>query len=195
MSRKDFFQRVNWLPRSREYDLADDAYGAFIRQYSRSPSIPRARLRQAYAAYAQFHGPRFEATPAIDAREQLSAIMQQYPKLAADENIAPLLGDIDSQLAKKLYITADFYRRTHKPSAAVYYYRYLMGSYPDLREAQTAAQRVSQMPQWAQNQAPPPTRPSAASTRAASKPATAGRRLAHLTPRSRRPTGRAWIGS
>jgi len=31
----------------------------------------RVRLRQAYSMYAQFRGPKFDATPAIDAREQL----------------------------------------------------------------------------------------------------------------------------
>jgi outer membrane assembly lipoprotein YfiO len=139
-----------------DFDMAADAYAAYIRGYPRSPHIARVRLRQAFSALAQFRGTKFDATPIIDARQQLQDLAAAYPQIAEEENIPAIVLRIDKALARKLLETGDFYRRTSKPSAAVYYYRYLIGSYPDFREAQTAQRRISQMPQWAQNQPHPP---------------------------------------
>jgi outer membrane protein assembly factor BamD (BamD/ComL family) len=115
------------------------------------------RLRQAFSALAQFRGTKYDATPIIDARQQLMDLQSAYPQLAEEENIPALIQRIDKALARKLLEIGDYYRRVHKPSAAVYYYRYLMGTYPDFREAQTASKRISGMPRWAQDQPLPPT--------------------------------------
>jgi outer membrane assembly lipoprotein YfiO len=151
LAERSLLRTADYYFADKQYDFAADAYAVYLRQYPRSPEVPRVKLKEAYSYLAQFHGPRFDATPAIDAREQLSAIMQQYPKLAQEENIAPLLGDIDTQLAKKLYLTADFYRRTHETQAAVYTYRYLTKAYPASEEAKKAQAELRKMPQWALN--------------------------------------------
>ena len=52
----------------RQYDLAADAYGFYIKQYPRSPQIAQVRLRQAFSNYAQFRGVRFDATPLVEAQ-------------------------------------------------------------------------------------------------------------------------------
>jgi hypothetical protein len=58
-----------------------------MRTFPRSPQTPRVKLRYAYSMYAQFRGPKFDASPVIDAREQLREVIAQYPQLAAEENI------------------------------------------------------------------------------------------------------------
>lgn len=138
-----------------EYDLAGDAYAAYIRSYPRSPLIPRVRLRQAFSALAQFRGIRFDSTPVIDARQQLLDLARAHPQLAEEENVAALIERIDTALAQKLLVTADFYRRTHKPVASAYYYRYLMRQYPDSPEAQQASALIKRLPPQAL-QAPEP---------------------------------------
>ena len=42
--------------RAADFDLAADVYAAFVKQYPRSPEVPRVRLRQAFSYYAQFRG-------------------------------------------------------------------------------------------------------------------------------------------
>ena len=74
--------------------------------------MPRARLREAISHYAEFRGPRFDATPIIDAREQFRALMVTDHELAEEENVPALLQQIDRDLAHKLLITGDFYTRT-----------------------------------------------------------------------------------
>jgi len=118
---------------------------------------------------AQFRGIRFDATPIIDARQQLADLQAAYPELAEQENLPAIVQRIDQALAKKLLDTGDYYRRTSKPSAAVYFYRYVIGSYPDFSEAQAAQRRLSNMPQWALDQPYPPM------LRPTTQPATEGR--------------------
>ena len=60
-----------------------------------------------------------------------------------------MLERIDQTFARKLYVTADFYRRTNKDRAAVYTYRYLAKAYPDKPEAKQAEAELERMPAWA----------------------------------------------
>jgi outer membrane protein assembly factor BamD (BamD/ComL family) len=91
-----------------EFDVAADAYAAYVKGYPRSPYLPRVRLRQAFSALAQFRGIKFEATPIIDARQQLLDLSAMYPKIAEEENVAAIIARIDVALARKLLETANF---------------------------------------------------------------------------------------
>ncbi len=152
---------------SADYDLASDAYAAFSRSYPRSPATPRVRLRQAFANYAQFRGLRFDATPLVDARAQLSEIVAQHPELAQEEGLPEVIERIDRTFAEKLYVTADFYRRTSEPRAAAYTYKQLISAYPDTPEAQKAQQALARLPESARRSAgveePTTTKPARAS--------------------------------
>ncbi len=138
-----------------QFDLAQDVYAAYARSYQRSPEVPRVLLQRAYAALAQFRGTRFDATPIINARTQLIEIAAAYPDLARENNVAAVVAGIDRTFSQKLYRSADYYRRTHEPRAAVYMYRYLLRSYPDSPEADDARNALERMPEWALNEPPP----------------------------------------
>jgi outer membrane assembly lipoprotein YfiO len=138
-----------------QYDLAADAYGWYTREHPRSPRTPRAKLRQAFSNYAQFRGLRFDATPLVDARAQLAEVIATYPELAEEERIAPVVERIDRTFAEKLFETADFYRRTGEPRAAVYTYRYLIAAYPNTPEAEKARRALEKAPKSALEAAPP----------------------------------------
>jgi outer membrane assembly lipoprotein YfiO len=145
---------------SGDYELAADAYAVYASSYPRSPLVPRMRLRQAFSSYAQFHGVRFDATALLDARTQLVNLIQVYPKLAAEENLEDFVAQIDRNLARKLLVTGDFYRRTRQPAAAVYYWRTIEQVYPNLPEAAEATERLSKAsPEALATAAPPAQRP------------------------------------
>jgi outer membrane assembly lipoprotein YfiO len=139
-----------------EFDLAADAYESYIRAYPRSADIPQAKLRQAFSNLAQFRGPRFDATPLINARSQFKAIEVQYPELAAESNVPQWIDHIDADMAKKAYLVAEFYRNTGRPGGAVFMYRYVIQTYPNSTEAKMSQRELSRMPAWALRQAPPP---------------------------------------
>jgi outer membrane protein assembly factor BamD (BamD/ComL family) len=140
----------------RQYDFSGDTYAAYMRSYPRSPQVPRARLREAFSHYAQFRGPRFDSTPIIDAREQLRALMVSDRQLAEEQNVPALLEQIDRDLARKLYIQGDLYRRTKEPRGAAYAFRYLIKAFPRAPEAAKAQAALDRLPQWALASTPEP---------------------------------------
>jgi outer membrane assembly lipoprotein YfiO len=156
LAEKALLRTANYYFGDQQYDFAADTYAAFMRTYPRSPQTPRVKLRYAYSLYAQFRGPKFDATPVIDAREQLREVVAQYPKLAAEENIPDLISQLDRNLARKLYWTADFYRRTKEPRGAAYTYKYLIKAYPQTPEGQKAPEAMKKLPEWAIASTPEP---------------------------------------
>jgi outer membrane assembly lipoprotein YfiO len=140
---------------SSQFDLATDAYGAYASRYSRSPEVPRVRLRRAFSSLAQFRGLRFDVTPVIDAKAQLEDIQAEYPQMAERENVKDVLERIEGILAARVSTTADFYRRTHEPRAAAYNLKYLIENFPDTPEAPKARAQLAKLPASAQEIAAP----------------------------------------
>lgn len=156
LAEKALLRTANFYYNNQDYDFAADTYAAYLRTYPRSPQTQRVKLRQAYSLYAQFRGPRFDATPVIDAREQLRSLAAQSPQLAAEENIPALVEQLDRNLARKLYVTGDFYRRTDEPEGAAYTFKYLTKAYPDTPEADRAERELAKLPPEAVATAPEP---------------------------------------
>jgi len=146
LAERSLLRTADYFYDDKQYDLAAEVYGAYIKSYPRSPVIPRAKLRQAFSNLAQFRGVRFDPTPALDARTQLSDIEVQYPELAQRERVPVYIHRIDDALARKLYVTADFYQRTHEPEAAAYMFEALLKIYPNAPEAGAAKERLAKLP-------------------------------------------------
>ncbi len=160
LAEKSLLRVADYFYSQSDFDLAFDSYAAYVRGYPKSPHVPRVRLRMAFSSLAQFRGIRFDATPIIDARQQLLDIARMYPDLAEQENVASIISRIDESLAKKLLDTAAFYKRTHQPASSAYYYKYVIKQYPDSPEAKIAAERMAQLPPEALLAPEPPvTRP------------------------------------
>jgi outer membrane assembly lipoprotein YfiO len=132
-----------------EYALAHDAYGYYVKAFPRAKMVPQARFRQACASLAQFRGVRFDPTNLLNARAELVDFSTAYPALAATKNVNGIIVRIDQALARKLFVTADFYRRTHAYHGAVYMYRYLIMSYPNAIDTPAAKAALAEMPKSA----------------------------------------------
>jgi outer membrane assembly lipoprotein YfiO len=149
LAEKALLRTADHYYENADYDLAGDAYAAYVKSYPRSPKVPQVKLKQAFANLAQFRGLRFDATPVVDARAQLTEIIATYPELAQEQNLQEIIQRIDGTFARKLFVTADFYRRTNQPIAAVYTYRFLINAYPDSPESAKARDDLQKMPAWA----------------------------------------------
>lgn len=146
LAEKALLRTADWYYADGQFDLAGDAYAAYVRQFPRSPLAARVQLRGAFCSYAQFKGVKFDATPLLDARTQLVALVQNQPTLAREENIPEFISRIDRTFARKMLVTADFYRRTHQPGAAAFYCSELVRIYPDTEEAGSAKQMLNRLP-------------------------------------------------
>ena len=143
IAEKALLRTADYYYASSDFDLASDAYSVYLRSYPRSSKLPRVRLKRAYATLAQFRGTRYDATPLIDARAQLLDLIASYPDIADEEGLPDLVGRIDNAFAAKVYRTADFYRRTDEPRAAIYSYRFLIATFPASAEAKLAKERLA----------------------------------------------------
>ncbi|HZZ43001.1 MAG TPA: outer membrane protein assembly factor BamD [Tepidisphaeraceae bacterium] len=157
LAEKALLRTADYYYATSQFDLSGDTYTAYVKQYPRSPMVPRARLRAAFSSLAQFRGLPYDATPLLDARTQLIDLAMAYPDLAKEENLEDVMQRIDKSFARKILHTANFYVRTHDRASAVYQYRFLMQAYPDSPEAQEAKQALAKMPASAMKNSPPPT--------------------------------------
>jgi outer membrane assembly lipoprotein YfiO len=145
VSEKALLRTADYYWSAGDFDLAADAYHAYAQAHARSPLVPQVRLREAYANLAQFNGPHFDATSVLNAKALLNQVKTEYPDLAQQENIDQKIELADRQMARKLYLSADFYRRTHKPAAAAVLCRRLIEVYPQLPEAADARQLLARV--------------------------------------------------
>ncbi len=155
LSEKALLRTADFYYASGEYQLAHDAYGYYVKSYPRSDSIPKVKLRQAFASLAQFRGLKFDATSMLDARAELTDVISAYPELSRSERLPNVVKRIDAALASKLYLTADYFRRTRTYGGAVYMYRYLIAAYPDSADVPAAKKALDGMPRSALDQPAP----------------------------------------
>ena len=141
-----------------DFDFAEDAYGVFIDRFPRSEQIAQVRLLQAYSNVQQFHGPKYDPTPLIDARAQLRQFATQHPDVGERQNLAGLQDWIDRQLAQKYADEASFYRRTNEDRAARQVTALLAREYPRTEAGEAAQISVERRPAATR---PPATRPAA----------------------------------
>lgn len=150
VAEKALLRTADYYWADSQFDLAGDAYQAYVRSYPRSPKAPLARLREAYANLAQFRGPAFDPRPVLNARQQLTSLMGEYPDLAKQEDLQGKVLLADRQLARKLVIRADYYRRTGEPASAAQICRRAIELFPSLPETDDARAMLAKLEGGAQ---------------------------------------------
>lgn len=146
IAERSLLRTADYYYRKSEFDLAADAYGAYLRIYPRGTEVARSRLRQAYSNFAQFRGPPYDATTLLDARTQFGQIQSQTPDLAREEGVEKFIERIDELLAAKIHWDADYYNRVGDLKGAVFLYRSLVQRFPNSKDAQAAKATLAKMP-------------------------------------------------
>jgi len=137
--------KADYYFQAGEFDLAQDEYGRLARDYSRSRYEPYALLRGAASALASFPGVKFDDAGLIEAEERYRQFQQRYPQLAEAEQVPVILDQIRATRAQKEYETADYYERTHKKSAAAFYYRSTIRNWPGTTWSAQAEARLARL--------------------------------------------------
>jgi outer membrane assembly lipoprotein YfiO len=121
-----------------DWDFAADAYGAYARTYPRSPRAKQAQLREAYSNLAQVRGPNFDPTPILNARATLKQLQSTDPELYKAEALDEKIVLADRFLARRVYLSGDYYKKIGKPDAAAHLYQRVVELYPTTPEADDA---------------------------------------------------------
>ncbi len=126
-----------------EFELAEDEYATFAREYPLSRWHPRALLRSAQAALASFPGIKFDDAGLIEANERFRQFRRSYPAAAEEHGVTVVLDQIAATRADKTYDIARFYEKTGQPKAARFYYRAIVRNWPDTPAAAQANGRLA----------------------------------------------------
>lgn len=128
-----------------DFELAQDEYARLARDYSRGRYEPYALLRSAESALASFAGVKFDDAGLIEAEERFRQFDQRYPQIAEAKQVPVILDQIRTTRAQKEYETASFYERTHKKSAAVFYYHSTIKNWPGTTWSAQAEARLAKL--------------------------------------------------
>jgi tetratricopeptide (TPR) repeat protein len=121
-----------------ELDLAQDEYAGLAREYPNGRYVQGALLRAAESAEAAFSGIKFDDRPLVQADERYRQLQRAYPAYAEQELVGARLDGIQRARAEKDFDIARWYERTRQRSAAAFYYREVIRSYPGtVEEAQS----------------------------------------------------------
>ena len=88
---------------------------------------------------------KFDDAGLIEAEERYRQFQQRYPQLAEAEQVPVILDQIRTTRAQKEYETADYYERTHKKSAAAFYYRSTIRNWPGTTWSAQAEARLARL--------------------------------------------------
>ena len=126
-----------------EFELAEDEYATFAREYPNSRQHPRALLRSSQAALASFPGIKFDDAGLVEAEERFRQFRRAYPAAAEQQGVPVILDQIAATRADKTYDIARFYEKTGQPQAARFYYRAIVRDWPLTPAAAQAKGRLA----------------------------------------------------
>ncbi|MDD4889535.1 MAG: outer membrane protein assembly factor BamD [Phycisphaerae bacterium] len=124
--------------RDNRFAEAEDGYQRLITNYPRDPDVPQWKLQAAQAALARFRGAKTDGRALPEAEQRFKQLVEEYPDLARKENVSQVLQVIDERKAEKDFDTAQFYKKTKKTKAAIFYYRAICRDYAGTLWAQRA---------------------------------------------------------
>jgi len=128
-----------------EFELAQDEYARFARDFPNSRYQPKALLWSAYSALASFPGIKFDDAPLIEAQERFGQFMRSYPSQAEQLQVPTILDQIASTRADKTLDIAAFYAKTGHPKAAAFYWRAIVQRWPNTPAAAEARGLLSKI--------------------------------------------------
>jgi len=126
--------------RSREMELASQAYELFVRNYPQSAYVSKALQRRIYANIASFKGPRYNGKPLVDAAVLIEQFRTKYPAKAAEAGLdEALLTRIDESGGQQMLVTANWYLTKNDLVSARYTLQRLLARFPRTGAATEAA--------------------------------------------------------
>lgn len=128
-----------------EFEEAEEAYSRLNREFGRGKYRRFALLRSGESALARFPGVKFDDADLLEAEVYFTDFEAKYPTYAAEADVASRLERIKDSKAEKTYLVGQYYERTKKTSAALFYYRYVAATWPGTSWAVQANERIAKL--------------------------------------------------
>jgi outer membrane protein assembly factor BamD (BamD/ComL family) len=128
------------------YDESDTYYSMLVDQYPKSALAPAALELAIQSKVSQVRGPDYDSKKLVEARQLVDTALRSYPELNEKrDTLERTLVSINEQQAEKDYNIAEFYRRTHHPGAAYFYYEIVRRRYAGSPWAAKATDRMREL--------------------------------------------------
>lgn len=134
--------KADYFFQNGDADLAQQEYATLSQEYPNGRYKQLAMLRSAESAERAFPGVKFDDRPLVEADERYRQMEQRFPAYAERERVDARRKGIRDQRAAKDLDIADWYLKTERQSAAVYYLRVLIRDWPDSFAATEARSRL-----------------------------------------------------
>lgn len=125
-----------------QFDEAEITYARLMRDFPRGRYHKISLLRSGQSALARFPGVEFDSADLLESEVYLRDFQSQYPQESGAYRVPQTLMRIQDSLAEKDFKVGQFYERTEKLDAAAYYYRHVMGTWPDSTWASQSQERL-----------------------------------------------------
>lgn len=139
---------------------SEDEYQKLATVFARDADAAQFKLLAAQSALGRFRGAKTDARALGDAEQRFKYLQEEHPDLAKRENVAEVLQVIDERRAEKDFETAEFYKKTRKTRAAIFYYRAICRDYAGTLWASRAKERLVSL--GAEDRVDPKTAPTVA---------------------------------
>jgi len=150
-----------------EFEEAEEAYARLNREFGRGKYRRFALLRSGESALARFPGVKFDDADLLEAEVYFTDFEAKYPTYAAEADVASRLERIKDSKAEKDFLVGEYYERTKKTNAAIYYYRRVAATWPGTSWAVQANEKLGKLgASTAASNFAPPTAPIEAPTTA-----------------------------
>ena len=138
-------QLADYYFRNAKLRLSAESYDLFIINYPQSEQIDKARQRLVESYLASYRGPKYDDSGLRDARKRLETMRVTQPALAQRIGTNALLVRIYESEARKLLVTASWYRSMGDPVSSEQYIRRLVSRYPDSVATRDALRSISNL--------------------------------------------------
>ncbi|OQA00426.1 MAG: Outer membrane protein assembly factor BamD [Planctomycetes bacterium ADurb.Bin401] len=140
---------IETLARSREKRGAyDEAYLAWADYQNRWPTGETGKeslLGMARSLEQDYKGPKFDGKVLESSKSYYSEYAERYPESAQQFGLTDKVEELESRLAEKELLTADYYAKTESYAAADIYYQKIIDQWPDTVSAQKAQEKLPQI--------------------------------------------------
>ena len=123
---------------SGRYLLASAEYARYTTRFPRSAKAEDAYFKEAYSYYQLSPRYKLDQQHTRTAIEKFQLYNSRYPNSEHRDESGQYITELRSKLAKKLFYSANLYRRTDSYEAAIVYYDLTIDNYPESIWAQRA---------------------------------------------------------
>lgn len=128
-----------------EFEESEVAYARIVREHPRGRYQRFALLRCGESALARFPGVEFDEADLLEAEVYFTDFQQRYPDYAGERQVPSILERIQDSRAHKDYLVGQYYERTGKTGAAIYYYRWVQRAWANTQWASLARGRLERL--------------------------------------------------